>query len=101
MVRLPVELRIASISGAHRVQFSLCVLLFPAAEKKRGFSPGCKPVIETDGTLAYDQHFPHVVARQEEFDRAEIAEQIFDVAVVEDSLQREPRAWLQLERVLT
>ena len=35
------------------------------------------------------QHFSHVVARKEEFDRSEIAEEGFDVAVIEDSLQAE------------
>src|SRR5271165_1559347 len=40
-------------------------------------------------TLPHDQHFPHIVAGQEEFDGGEVAEQGFDVAVVEDALQAE------------
>src|ERR1700733_2407325 len=39
--------------------------------------------------LANDEHFSHVVARQEELDRGEVAEEGFDVAVVEDPLQVE------------
>src|SRR5579864_9324511 len=38
---------------------------------------------------ADDQHFPDVVAGEEEFDGGEVAEEGFDVAVVEDALQAE------------
>src|SRR5258708_3107265 len=39
---------------------------------------------------ADDQHFPHVVAGEKEFDRRKIAEQSFDVPVIEHPLQLEP-----------
>ena len=34
-----------------------------------------------------DQHFTNIVARKKEFDGGEIAEQIFNVAIVENPLQ--------------
>jgi len=37
--------------------------------------------------LAHDQHFANGIAGQEELDRSEVAEQGFDVAVVEYPLQ--------------
>src|SRR5579863_10524154 len=39
--------------------------------------------------LADDQHFPDVIAGEEELDGGEIAEESFDVAVVENTLQAE------------
>jgi hypothetical protein len=37
--------------------------------------------------LPYDEHFPHVIAGEKEFNGGEIAEEGFDVAVVKDALQ--------------
>jgi len=37
--------------------------------------------------LPYHQHFPHIIPREEELDGGEVAEEGFDVAVVEDALQ--------------
>ena len=39
--------------------------------------------------LSHHQNFSDVIAREEEFNRREIAEEIFNVPVMEDSLQRE------------
>ena len=39
--------------------------------------------------LPDDQYFSYVVARQEEFDRGEVAEKILDVAIIENALQAE------------
>ena len=43
----------------------------------------------TSRHLPYDQNFPHVVPREKELDRSKIAEEIFDVTVVEYALQLE------------
>ena len=42
--------------------------------------------------LADYEDFPHVVAGQEKLDRGEIAEESFNVAIVEDALQAEALA---------
>ena len=39
--------------------------------------------------LAHHQHFPDIVASEEEFDGGKVAEEGFDVAVVENALQAE------------
>jgi hypothetical protein len=50
---------------------------------------GAAEAVPFPSCLADHQHFTDVIAREEEFDRGEIAEEGFDVAVVEHALQLE------------
>ena len=58
-------------------------------EGRKGSSAKGAKKIGRDWPLADYQDFAHVVAGEEEFDRGEVAEKIFDVAVVEHALKLE------------
>jgi hypothetical protein len=47
-----------------------------------------------NGRLAYDQHLPHVIAREKELERSIIVEEVLDVSIIEDALQPKGRSAL-------
>src|SRR5690349_6679464 len=49
--------------------------------------------------LSDNQHFPDVVAGEEELQRSVVMEKIFDVAIIEDALQPELRTMLKSQGI--
>ena len=50
-------------------------------------SRSMRSIVLLDRRSADDQHLANVIAREEEFDRCEVVEEILDVPIVEDALQ--------------
>src|ERR1017187_5722455 len=57
-----------------------------------GASRAGTPALHQQACLAHHQHFPYGIARQEKLDRSEIAEEVFNVPVVEHALQARNRS---------
>ena len=67
----------------------VCFTTEVAEAKLEIYVSPCSSVVKNTGVSAHDQNFPDVIAGEEEFNRGEVAEERFDMAVVEDALQAE------------